>query len=215
MVLILLIGQPVFAITQNYDMEIDTGDGNGRQSMIVSTNNDHVEVIVIDHKKEKNVVQFKNKTEFQKVEYVNGEGKKFLEVVYDYVHEKINISGNVNNEYPLKESIYDNNGSLFYLFSQIFPKKNETMTFTLLQSKLDRKVGMYLKQVCEEELTIGGKKLNAIKYEMGLSSKITAAFWPHKYYYWYSANDRRFLKYEGLGENKKIQTIRLVNYKEN
>jgi len=205
---------PVFAITHNYEMEIDTGDGKGRQSMVVSTNLNDVEVIVIDHKKEKQVVQFKNKTEIQKSEYTNGDGKIFLEVIYDYIKKKINISGDVKNEYFLKNNMFDSNGSLFYLFSQIFPEKNETMKFTLLQSKLNRTVDMYLKQAGEDELIIEGKKIKALKYEMGLSNKIIAAFWPHKYYYWYEVNDRRFLKYEGLGENKKVQTIQLIRYYE-
>jgi len=211
---ILLFCQPVFSITQNYDLEINTGEETGKQSMSVTNNGDRVEVVVIDHKKEKQVVQYKNNTELQKSEYLNADGKKFLEVQYNYANKKINVTGNVNNEFLLKPDVYDNNGSLFYLFSQIYPQKNKTMKFTMLQSKQDRTVPMYLKLVGKEEVMIDGKKTDALKYEMGLSSALISAFWPHKYYYWYAASDRRFLKYEGLGENKKVQTIQLVGYKE-
>ena len=210
----LLLCQPIFSITQNYDLEIDTGNGTGKQSMSVTNNGDNVEVVVIDHKKEKQVVQYKNKTEFQKSEYTNGNGKRFLVVEYDYANKKINVTGNVNNEFELTPIVYDNNGSLFYLFSQIYPQKNETMKFIMLQSKLDRAAEMYLKYVGEDELMVGGKKIKSLKYEMGLSSAFISLFWPYKYYYWYAASDRKFLKYEGMGENKKVQTIWLVGYKE-
>jgi len=41
-------------------------------------------------------------------------------------------------------------------------------------------------------------------------------FWPHKYYYWYSTDDRKFLKYQGMGpDGKNIETIELIYYSEN
>lgn len=204
----------IFALTRTYELEIHDGEKTNHQYMIVTNKAEAVEVEVIDSKNEKQIVSYKNSTQIQDARYINSNGQKFLEVTYDYDKQKINITGTVNNSYRLKENTYDNNGSLFYLFGKIYPEKNETMIFTLLQSKLDRTVEMYLKQAGEEELWIGGKKIKALKYEMGINGFILSAFWPYKYYYWYSATDRRFLKYEGPDENKKVQTIQLVKYVE-
>lgn len=160
------------------------------------------------------MVYYKKSTQLQNAQYIDREGNKFLEVTYDYDRKKINVAGVFNAEYGLKDNTYDNNNSLFYFFSQIYPEKNKPIIFMLLQSKLNRLVEMYLKHIGEEEIIVGGKKIRAVKYEMGVNEKIAYSFWPYKYYYWYDASNRQFLKYSGIGEDKKIQTIQVMKYSE-
>ena len=203
-----------FAQIQKYIFNVRYGSITKQAKMLVKQRNKYTEVIWTNGNNEKQISNFMGKTKLLNTKYFNPEGKEILSVIYDYNNEKINISGMKNSVLPLKGETFES-ASLFYLFSYIYPTTSKGINFNLLQSKNNRMVKMYLKQIGTETIDIGGEKIQAFKYEMGLKNFLASMFWPHKYYYWYSTDDRKFLKYQGMGpDGKNIETIELIYYSE-
>ncbi|MCL6591046.1 MAG: hypothetical protein K6U80_13965 [Firmicutes bacterium] len=199
---------------KTYEFEIREGEKLNYQTFSITENEGITEVISIDENQEKQVILFQNKVEIISAKYYRND-KEFLSVIYDYQKKKVFVTGSQKMTINLKDKLFDNNAALFYLFGHIYPQPNKIMSFTMLQSKLGRTVEMNLKALGTEDLIISGRTISAYKYEMSLSSRMASLFWPYKYYYWYSVENRVFLKYEGLNEKKQLQTITLINYDEN
>jgi hypothetical protein len=96
--------------------------------------------------------------------------------------------------------------SSFWVFSLWLSRNPAFMeeSFSLYQEDENRLVGMRLRNTGVEMITVGKKTLRAHRLEMALSDPIARLFWPHVYRYWYSADDFRFLAYEGMLADKRL-----------
>ncbi len=195
------------AETIQYIYDLECNDINKQIEMTIKQDGENIEITFVREKSDKQIISFINKVKPTNVEYINASGKKIREVKYNYFTNKIIISGDNNSEINYKKNTFDNNGSLFYIFSYLFPTTSSNLNFLLLESKDNKIVNMYLKYRGKEQIDIQGGKNEAYKYEMGLEGFIPSMFWPYKYYYWYSTQERKFLKYQGPRADKKIETI--------
>jgi hypothetical protein len=70
-----------------------------------------------------------------------------------------------------------------------------------------RLVEMSVKRLGTERLSIGGRSMDAARFEMSLSSGFLKLFWPYASTYWFSTDDMRFLAYEG--RDRRGRTVRV------
>lgn len=68
-------------------------------------------------------------------------------------------------------------------------------------------VEMSVKRLGTERLSIGGRSMDAARFEMSLSSGFLKLFWPYASRYWFSTDDMRFLAYEG--RDRRGRTVRV------
>lgn len=62
-------------------------------------------------------------------------------------------------------------------------------SFSLYQDGENRLVGMRLRNAGLQTIALGGRTLRAVCLEMTLSDPWARMFWPHRYRYWFSAED--------------------------
>lgn len=165
----------------------------------------------------------------RKVTYINPRGQMTSTVNYDYRRNCLVLSGLNSAKYRLSENTFDNNGSLFYVFSLLYPTSSEPLVFHMVQSNLAHiespllrllicqlvgPVEMYLKNKGTENVDVLGVSYRAVKYELGIHDPRLVNFWPHVYTFWYQVGDRKPIKYEGLDADRNVNTIILVDYYE-
>ena len=92
---------------------------------------------------------------------------------------------------------------VFSLWLSREPGFNEK-SFSLFQDRENRLVGMRLRNSGIETITIGEQICRAYRLDMSLSDPLARMFWPHVYRYWCSAEDFRFLAYEGRMADGRI-----------
>ena len=99
--------------------------------------------------------------------------------------------------------------SNFWVFSLWLSREPgfKEKSFSLYQESENRLVGMRLRNCGIQTITVGEKILRACRLDMSLSDPLARMFWPHVYWYWFSAEDFRFLAYEGrMGDNRISRT---------
>jgi hypothetical protein len=99
--------------------------------------------------------------------------------------------------------------SNFWVFSLWLSREPgfKEKSFSLYQESENRLVGMRLRNSGIQTITVGEKILRAYRLDMSLSDPLARMFWPHVYRYWFSAEDFRFLAYEGrMGDNRISRT---------
>ena len=203
-----------FALTKNFTFSVAKEGTVAKEIMIVKQETHSTQIIRIEPNGEKQVIKLKGKTKILSVTYFDTAEQAKITVSYDYKNTQVTvIAGNKKKKFPLSERTFEAQ-SVFYMLGHIYPKKDGEFEFTLLQSWGPRIVDMYLKDMDTETIQIMGRKIKARKYEMGLLGAIESTIWPHRYYYWYDADNRRILKYQGRNENSKEETIELVDYSE-
>lgn len=188
--------------------------GNNTRSiekMTVRESKDGYTVEFMDAAGEGSINHFNTRWNALQSVYVDKARKEFMRIRFDQESRKIISSGFVNKTYNWEERVYDGNGSLFYVFSQILPEPDKQLDFHLLQSKEKRIVQMYLKFVRRETIQSGSKKVDALLYETGLVNRFLSFFWPYKYRYWYSAHTHEFLRYEGPVGHQKVEVIEVAS----
>jgi hypothetical protein len=209
-----LISMPFFGKTTFYTYEFFASgkrtiityelSKNGQNKWLVKTINERLET---------HIAHYQSNWVFMGTEYYK-DGEMFLKTVYDYHSNKIFVSGSQSEVFDLDSNVLEQNGSFPLLFSRYLPPAGKSLDFRLLQTRYLRLVGMSLREVGCEDLPIMSKSETAIKYEMGVTGRIEAAFWPYKYYYWYRKSDHLFLRYSGMDENVEENIIILKNIKE-
>lgn len=162
--------------------------------------------------------------------YVDPQGRETGRAVYDYSRRLILVSGLAQARYRLSEPSLDNNGSLFFFFSHFYPAPPESEKFFyLVQSNVSHitdpvqrfllaqlvgPVEMSLRAQGEEDVALAGGTRRGLRYELGIHDSRLAAFWPTKYHFWYSADRRMLLQYQGLNADRKLGVVRFVSYSE-
>ncbi len=174
---------------------------------------------------ERETSTFTDRTKEQSAKYFNRDGKLMVDVNYDYKQNKIEISGDCPARYPYRQPTFDNNGALFYLFTLLQPKPDKNFIFHMCQSNLTHiedgftkglltnwvgPVEMYFKYVADEDITIGDKTYATKKYEMGVNLPTIALFWPNKYYFWISQQDRLMVQFQGPNNKNHIDTYQFA-----
>jgi hypothetical protein len=185
-------GFQAWAYSGLYTYEITCGEKTGKQVMTVMEGAGLTQVVFINEAQEQQTTEFNAKMEMQKVDYYTAGGALDQTVSYDYRLLRVTVMNKFGQRmYPFSKPVFDNNGALFYLFSQRYPKDHEIMEFKLLQSREGRIVDMNLKRLNDETLTWAGKTVRTKVFEMGLSG-IARWFWPYTYKYFYRAEDDVF-----------------------
>lgn len=157
-------------------------------------------------------------------DYRADDGRQFTEVEYDYAQGRIRVSGQFGAEYPLEGPVYENNGSLWFLFARLAPASGQPREFKVVQSNLLRisdgfqrwllaglvgPIPMRLAYHGQEALGCQGRQETADKYVLAVNAGALAAFWPHHYTFWYRTSDRVLLQYEGVNGQGKLVRYRL------
>jgi hypothetical protein len=135
------------------------------------------------------------------------DGKLFLKSDYDYKNKKIVLSGSRKVIYNLKPDILEQNGGLPFILSRYLQPKGKIFKFKILQSSQNRLAEMNFKEVAREKISVLGKAVKTIKYELGLAGIVESKLWPYKYYYWYRESDKLFVKYTGINEKRQETTL--------
>jgi hypothetical protein len=81
-----------------------------------------------------------------------------------------------------------------------FPER----TFSIYQDDSGRLQRMKLRNAGIEIIQAGGRTYKAYRLEMSIPDPLARIFWPYSYNYWYSAEDFRFLAYEGPLADRRI-----------
>lgn len=213
--------------TYIFDLEVE---GRHRQiNMLIESLPRTTIVTFFNEYGDKDVSTFENPRRLLGTLYYNSDRRQTAQSVYDYEKNRLRIKGDVNASYPLAGDIYDNNGALFYLFSVFYPKPGKKIRFKLVQCDLSyvedpflrmlitRLVGpveISLKYVQSETLSFRKEATETEVYELAIFDRGLAAFWPHKYYFWYDAKTRRLLQHQGLNAQKHKTVYRLVDFYE-
>jgi len=126
-------------------------------------------------------------------QYYNSAGVQTAHVDYDYGLKKIILVGIHDATYSLATKAYENNGSLFHLFSFYHPDPGQDIIFSLTQGNLSHiesefhrllicklvgPIEMFLRYVGNETLEIGNKKIPADHYMLGIHDRLLSPFWP-------------------------------------
>jgi hypothetical protein len=212
---------------QNYTFEYSSDGSEAEIVMNVEYHRDRTLVTYFNEYGDKELTCFKGSHDPLSTTYYNPEREVTGTSVYDYRENKVILSGNVNAKYNIKGPLYDNNGSLFYLFSVYYPQPEKRIKFKMVQSNLARitdpllrlmiihmvgPIEMSLKHIGQEVLVIEEKEMLAEKYEFGISEGTLSSFWPHKYYFWYSQEPRHLLKHTGMSNIKKPNQYILTGF---
>ncbi|MDH5719447.1 MAG: hypothetical protein OEZ13_02385 [Spirochaetia bacterium] len=167
------------------------------QKMNIVEEKDHITIDFFDENGESTKTILSGQMKPLEVFYFNKKKDEYMKLFFNYDKKEIYSTGKIEEEYDLDGTTYDATGATFYIFSKILPAAGKNYNFYLLQSKEERVVQMYLRYVSTENIFINGENKLALKYETGLESSILSLVWPYKYYYWFSAEDKKFLRYKG------------------
>lgn len=94
----------------------------------------------------------------------------------------------------------------FWIFSMWLSRDPRFIekSFSFYQDGQKKLVGMRLRNAGIETITVGGESLRAFRLDMTLADPLARMFWPHVYRYWFSAEDFRFLAYEGRMVDRRL-----------
>lgn len=159
--------------------------------------------------------------------YYDPLGNETAKTIYDHKTKRIRMIGDQCAEYNYIHPTFDNNGSLFYLFSVFRPSNDKTLTFRLTQTNLKNiddpllktmltqmvgPIEMVLKFVKKETLEIAGTTYETKKYVMAIQTPTIALLWSSKYYFWYDEKTNYMVRYSGTNTNHTSDSITLIDH---
>lgn len=208
LLLILLTVLPSMFSSRTFYYDINSSSNRSREKLVITEKKG-----MTDYKwyrsdgSESYFVRYTNK--IQIVEAVIPEkDTNQLRIVFDRGAGKIIWSGKIATDMPiLTNAILDK--TVFYIFTHVYPSSNEVIYFQMIQPQDVRVVDMYLKWDGTETLDLNGRTYDTIRYEFGVANPFVGMFWPYKYYYWYTKNNRKLVKHFGVEENLSNETITL------
>jgi hypothetical protein len=205
-----VLSVPVLCFSVTYYYDISRTVLKGRESLTV-TQDGACTVLSwkLTNGRESLSVRLTNGTEVLEA-VMKDDPKSIFSLAVDYGRRRVTWTGAKKGEISLPggTTMFDN--TAFYIIPKIAPLSNKTIRFTMIQVNEMRTVDMYLRHLRREKMPVGNRILDADVYEYGIANSLIAAFWPHKYHYWISAENRRMLKYEGPESNLSNEVIVLV-----
>ncbi len=227
---LLLSALPARAVrvqTYLYDL---TGSGTHDQlSLKIETTDRLVAITYVNEFKDTEIALYDLEDRLLSCSYLDPDGRETARSRYDHTQGTVTLEGLVQARYRLRPGTYDNNGSLFYLFGRSYPAPGEIKIVHMVQSNLSRvgdpflrwlvsqlvgPVEMALVDQAAEPLRILGTTLPTRRYELSIHDPRLAAFWPNRYLFWYTVDDRRLVRFQGLSAERKTSVITLVDYYE-
>jgi hypothetical protein len=202
-----------------------TAADHPRAVLTISELPNYTEVTFITTLGDKEITRFRDDTHILTATYLDDQGHETARTFYAYPQRVVDIHGEIQAQYPYAFPTFENNGSLFYIFSHFSPAPGETLTFKLIQSNFSRvkdpfqrwliarlvgPIPMALKYLARETITVGTQQVEAEKYELGINDSVMALFWPHKYYFWYSVSDHTALRYTGSASDNREHVFQLT-----
>jgi hypothetical protein len=154
-------------------------------------------------------VRYTNKVEIVEARISGAAGaSNVLKLRFDRDAGKLVWEGIMSAEVPVvTNAILDK--TVFYIFSRVYPESNRTVYFQMVQPFDVRVIDMYLKWDGIEKVALNGRTYETVRYEFAVANPFVGIFWPYKYYYWYSTNDRKLVKHTGVEPNFSNETITL------
>ncbi len=217
--------RPVKIETYIFDIQVEKS--HLPITMTVEYREDGIHIVYCNEFGEKEISFFSEPTRLARVVYIDAEGRQTARVEYDYLKHTVTLTGLINVCYRSAENTYDNNGSLLYLFSRLYPPPGGKINFYLIQSNLSHiddsflrflisqlvgPVRMYLKDQGQESVEVLGQNYATTRYELGIADGSLARFWPHTYHFWYSLDERLPVQYQGIDAQRRVNTITLVDF---
>lgn len=201
--------------TVNYSYMNDRNDEKTQLKLTVKKGASSTEVVFYTAKGDQEITVFDNERQhITKAVYIKKDGSLFAQVDYDYVKCQISISGEINTTYTLEPSMYENNGSLFYVFAS-WPLSQQCANkeFKLIQSNMIHMSGhfyrwfvlncigpipMRLSYVGDEKMMWSLREQDVKKYVLQVNEPTMASFWPHQYVFYYRKGDNLLLRFDGM-----------------
>lgn len=214
---------------QTYIYDLRSGENRKQVTLKVETTDRTVTVVYRNEFNDTEISLYDLEDRPLSCSYVDPAGRETARSRYDYTRGTVTLQGLVRAEYRLLPGTYDNNGALFYLFGRHFPAPGQKMVMHLVQSNLSRvedpflrwlvsqlvgPVEMALEDQAEESLRIWEQSIPTRRYELYINNPNLAVFWPNRYRFWYSADDRRLVRYQGINAERRTDVITLVDYYE-
>lgn len=172
------------------------------------------------------IARFRGDTRMLGADYFDPANTPVAHSAYDYEKKTIDITGQNEAHYTFQKRTMDNCGSLFYVFSKIYPETpGEKMVFFMVQGNLSRikepflrflilqligPVEMYALNQGEEKITVMNRQKTAVKIEMGIN-EFRSFLWSYKYYFWIDPQNRHILRYQGVGPQGKPDIIEMTD----
>jgi hypothetical protein len=204
----------VFALDEEYTLTTRSGDSDiVRSRMVVRYQDETTHITIYENYHKILETAYRNKTILLHAYHYDMQGNLIISIECDFEVNRIMLArADSVSSFKLRERTYDNNGSLFYLFSQLnLPADGGTIEFNLLMPEQEKVHRFYVVNRGIERISVNNDVVDAYRYEMGLTG-IAGLFWRHKYYYWYSIEDMHFLKYEGLGDDETMDIIEVIRH---
>ena len=134
------------------------------------------------------------------------DGAVSLEMIVSDGHRIAARSAGCTWSLETRNTIVLSGPSTFWVFQSWLsrdPRFSEK-SFSFYQDSEKKLVGMRLRNAGIETIEIGGTSLRAYRLDMTLADPLARMFWPHVYRYWFSAEDFRFLAYEGRMADRRL-----------
>lgn len=215
---------------ETYILDMQIEDSHQQNTMVVEFQPNLTVITYFNEFGDKEVVFFEPPHRLLRAMYYNPEKRLTSQSFYHYKEKVLELKGDMNVRYTLEGDIFDNGGSLFYLFSIFYPPaEGGVQNFKLVQSNLSRiqdpllrfliaqlvgPVPMALKQVKTETLSFPEAEIPSLCYELAIADSRLAPFWPYKYYFWYDVERHQLRQHQGFSADKKMATYRVVDFYE-
>lgn len=216
--------------TRIYNFDILKVEGHRPLKLVIEPQDGKTLVTYYNEFGDREISAFNSAGRILYARYLDAAGHETAHVDYDYLRKKINLVGIHDATYSLAPLAFENNGSLFDLFSRLYPEPGQELIFNLTQGNLSHiqsefqrllicklvgPIEMFLRATGTDTLEVGGKKVLAGHYQLGIHDPLLAPFWPVVYHFWYSLETPRILlKYQGMNPKNEVETITLVDYTE-
>jgi len=148
-------------------------------------------------------------------EFTINSNKIILNVKYNYINNQIVMSreenGTKSNKTINSSDLFEAESLWIILYSLI--KNNNNFDCQIFDHNNKRLLQERFKLVGKEMIKSEGVDIECYKIEMSLTGFL-AAFWPYKYYYYYSVkNENKFIRYEGKGADGGVESFDVVEYR--
>jgi hypothetical protein len=117
--------------------------------------------------------------------------------------------GGAVKELASKDAVVLSDVGMFWVFSSWLAKDPSfsERTISIYQEDERRFQRMRLRNAGIETIRVGGRERRVYRLEMAIPDPLAKVFWPYTYLYWYSADDFRFLAYQGPLADKRISRV--------
>jgi hypothetical protein len=226
----LAAGRPAGAVhVQTYVYDFQCGDQRKLLSLKVETMDGTTVVTYRNEFDDTEISTYDADDRMLTSTYLDPAGRETARSRYDYARGTVTLRGLIQAEYRLLPRTYDNNGSLFYLFGRILPAPGQKQVCYLVQSNLSRVEDPFLRWLVSqlvgpvemafadqsaEPIQVLERSVSTRRYVLYIHNPRLAAFWPNQYHFWYTEDDRRLVRYQGLNADRKVNMVTLVDYYE-